>query len=103
MSTTLFTNAAVLDVAAGRLLERQSVLVEDDRIQSVGTDVSAPGATNVDLRGRTLMPGLVDCHVHVTAASADLGQVVDVSPTYMTAHAVRILRDMLRRGFTTVR
>jgi imidazolonepropionase-like amidohydrolase len=103
MSTTLFTNAAVLDVAAGRLLEGQSVLVEDERIRGVGTDISAPGATTVDLRGRTLMPGLVDCHVHVTAASADLAQVGEWSPTYVAAHAVGILRNMLRRGFTTVR
>lgn len=104
MPATLFTNAAVLDVTAGQLVPAQSVLVENDRIANVGTDVSAPEyATIVDLRGKTLMPGLIDCHVHVTAATADLAQIVDWSPTYLAAQAAAMMRDMLRRGFTTVR
>jgi imidazolonepropionase-like amidohydrolase len=49
------------------------------------------------------MPGLVDCHVHVTAASAHLAQIEEWSPMYLAAHAGAIARDMLQRGFTTVR
>jgi imidazolonepropionase-like amidohydrolase len=49
------------------------------------------------------MPGLIDSHVHVIAASADLAQVADWSPMYVAAHAAGLLKDMLSRGFTTVR
>ncbi|HEV7663765.1 MAG TPA: amidohydrolase family protein, partial [Chloroflexota bacterium] len=49
------------------------------------------------------LPGLIDCHVHVTAATADLSELAEWSPTYVAAHAQSILRGMLERGFTTVR
>jgi imidazolonepropionase-like amidohydrolase len=51
----------------------------------------------------TLMPGLIDAHVHVTAVTADLAALTEWSPSYVTARAARVLADMLRRGFTTVR
>lgn len=104
MPATLFTNAAVLDVAAGRLATGQSVLVDGERIASVGSQVAPPeNARTVDLQGKTLMPGLIDCHVHVTAATADLAQIGDWSPMYLAGQAAAIMRDMLQRGFTTVR
>src|SRR5262249_4226818 len=102
MAATLFTNAAVLDLTAGQLVPGQSVLVQDERIAQIGADVAAAART-VALQGKPLMPGLIDCHVHVTAATADLAQIVDWSPTYLGAQASRIMRDMLQRGFTTVR
>ena len=49
------------------------------------------------------MPGLIDAHVHVTAATADLSAISTWPVSYVTAHAATILRDMLHRGFTTVR
>jgi imidazolonepropionase-like amidohydrolase len=105
MSATLFTNAAVLDVERGTLLPDRSVLVDGDRIAAVGTpaDVPAGDARILDVGGRTLLPGLIDCHVHVTAATAHLAQITEWSPFYLAAHAGVILRDMLQRGFTTVR
>ncbi len=49
------------------------------------------------------MPGLIDCHVHVTAGTAHLSELAEWSPLYVAAHASAILRGMLERGFTTVR
>ena len=49
------------------------------------------------------MPGLIDCHVHVIAGSANLAQNAAWPDSYVTAKSARILHDMLRRGFTTVR
>ena len=49
------------------------------------------------------MPGLIDAHVHVYAATADLGALEEWAPSYLTARAAGILRGMLDRGFTTVR
>jgi len=99
----LLQNASVLDADRGTLVPDQAVLVEGDRIADVGPSLTADAARVVDVRGRVLMPGLIDSHVHVIAASADLGQVADWSPMYVAAHAGAILKGMLARGFTTVR
>ena len=107
MAGLLFRHAAVLDVLAGELIANQRVLVRDGRIDRLGRMGARRGGAEdvevVDLAGRTLMPGLVDCHVHVTAASAHLAQIEEWSPMYLAAHAGAIARDMLQRGFTTVR
>ncbi len=98
-------NAAVLDPEAGSLAEGQAVVVEDGRVVEVApaAAVRAGDATVLDVGGRTVMPGLIDCHVHVNAATADLGALEEWSPAYLTARAAGILRGMLDRGFTTVR
>lgn len=105
MSGTLFTHAQVLDVERGELLPDQAVRVHGERIVEVGPlPAKTPEVDRiVDLRGKTLMPGLIDCHVHVTAATAHLSELAEWSPVYVAAHASAILRGMLERGFTTVR
>jgi imidazolonepropionase-like amidohydrolase len=101
----LLRDAAILDAEAGALVEGQAVLVDGDRIAEVGPTgtVRAGEATVLDARGMTVMPGLIDAHVHVTAATANLAEQDEWSPTYLTAQAAGILRGMLDRGFTTVR
>ncbi|GAA2268339.1 amidohydrolase family protein [Glycomyces scopariae] len=101
--TVLFTNAAVLDAAAGAVAPGRRVLVRGGEIAAVGTDVEAGDARVVDLGGKTLMPGLIDCHVHVNAHTADLSGLGDQSPAYVAVKAAIELREMLGRGFTTVR
>ena len=101
----LLTGAALLDPEAGTLSPDSWLLVEDGRIAAAGRGPApdAPGAETADLGGATLMPGLIDAHVHATAFSADLGAAMDSSPFYVAAYAASSLGDMLRRGFTTVR
>jgi imidazolonepropionase-like amidohydrolase len=100
----LFRHAAVLDAERGELVPDRSVLVAGDTIAEVGGhQISASGARVIDVRGMTLMPGLIDAHVHVTAVTADLSAMAEWSPTYVTARAGRVLAGMLERGFTTVR
>jgi imidazolonepropionase-like amidohydrolase len=68
MSEVLFTNLRLLDPRDESLKSNVTVLVRDNLIQEVtASDVSRRGATEIDLGGRVLMPGLIDCHVHVTA------------------------------------
>jgi len=103
-SHVLFRNATVLDPAGGELVPDQTILVEGERIVEVGgADVNARDARVFDLRGKTLMPGLIDAHVHVTAVTADLSAMAEWSPYYVAARAGDVLRGMLERGFTTVR
>ncbi|GAB3262716.1 metal-dependent hydrolase family protein [Arthrobacter pigmenti] len=101
------TNASVLDVERGNVTPGQSILIESGLISAVGaySDVErqAGGAPVLDAGGKVVMPGLIDGHVHVTAATADLGAMSEWSPNYVAAHSSRLLADMLRRGFTTVR
>jgi len=102
----LFENASILDPDAEHLVADQSVLIEDDRIVDVGGrgDVGTTEADRVvDVRGGVLMPGLIDCHVHVSAVTADLAQQSEWSPFYVAVRAVEVMRGMLERGFTTVR
>ena len=101
----LLDNAKILDVEAGEYTEGRRVLVCGDHILEVGgKDVSAPeGARVIDVGGRTLLPGLTDGHVHVTAVTADLAAQAEWSQTYVAARTVGVMRDMLHRGFTTVR
>lgn len=106
---TVFTNANVLDVVQGHILPNQQVIVKDGRIARVeasGTDAPearAEGANIMDLRGQTLMPGLIDAHVHVVAWTAKLRAMINTSPHYNALRAAQIMQDMLARGFTTVR
>jgi len=92
---------ALLDVAAGRLVPRPVVLIEGDRIAAVGTDLAIPpGVEVVDLGSATLLPGLIDCHTHLTTTYRFLvygGPMHDA----VTAHVHA--RETLEAGFTTVR
>lgn len=100
----LFVNATVLDVERAELHPDQRVLVVDGMIKEVGEgEVTHGHAETVDLHGAVLMPGLIDGHVHVTAANPDLSALPDLPPSYTSLYAARELNSMLHRGFTTVR
>jgi imidazolonepropionase-like amidohydrolase len=101
----LLTGATLLDLVAGERLPDRRLLLVDGEVAAVGgSEVTAPpGARTLDVGGRTVLPGLIDAHVHVTAATADLSAQAEWSPAYVTAHAVRLMGAMLDRGFTTVR
>jgi len=100
----IFANCAILDTLRGELLPGWHVLIEGDTIREVSDrPIKAAGAVVYDLAGRTLMPGLCDAHVHVTAILSDLARLDTLSPAYVTARAINVLEGMLHRGFTTVR
>ncbi len=104
MQAIVFTNCSLLDTTNGQLLPDHHVLVEGSHIKEVSDrPLKAGTAITIDLAGRTLMPGLCDAHVHVTAVEADFAKIERMSPAYITARAAQILREMLSRGFTTVR
>ena len=100
----LFRNARLLDGREDGALDDYDVLLEDGLIREVTAErLSTAGATVVDLAGKTLMPGLIDCHVHVVAGSANLAANAELPNTLVSLRAARIMHDMLMRGFTTVR
>ena len=107
MSGLIVTNAQLLDTAAGELRPGASVRVEADRIVEVAEDgatLSRPDDIHViDAAGRTLMPGLIDAHVHAAITTMDLNAMARRPLTRIGIETKRVLERMLRRGFTTVR
>ena len=100
----VFKNFAMLDPAHGELRGGHQLLVEGDRIKEVSVKpIKAAKATVVDCRGQTLMPGLIDCHVHVIHSEVNIRFLEAMPLTLLTARASVRLRAMLDRGFTTVR
>jgi imidazolonepropionase-like amidohydrolase len=104
MSSVVFANGAVLDGTSKVRREDHHVLVEGDRIKEVSDrPIKSAGAETIDLAGRTLMPGLIDAHVHAIAVDAALARLAEQPMTLVSLQAGRVLEGMLARGFTTVR
>jgi len=104
MAATIFANAAVLDGTRKERREGYHVLVEDDRIKEVADrPVTCAGAEIIDVAGRTLMPGLIDAHVHVIAVDAALARLAEQPLTLTSLQAARVMEGMLARGFTSIR
>jgi len=103
--TVVLHAARVLDVEAGRMIAPGEVLVEGDRIREVGATVRHPaGAETIDLGDRTLLPGLIDAHVHLFLhpGAEDL-QTVEESVPQRTLIAVLAAKEDLMAGFTAER
>jgi len=97
--------ARLLDIKGGRLVKPGEVLVQGERIVEVGSSVKRPaGAEVIDLGDRTLLPGLIDAHVHLFLhpGAEDL-QTVQESVPQRTIMAVLAARDDLMAGFTAER
>ncbi|TDP61264.1 metal-dependent hydrolase family protein [Roseateles toxinivorans] len=104
MASFLFTNAALLDPLKPDLLEGHSVLIEDGLVKEVSDrPLKSAAARTIDLKGKTLMPGLIDLHVHTIAIQYNLPGQVTLPNVFVTLKALPVLQGMLRRGFTTVR
>jgi imidazolonepropionase-like amidohydrolase len=103
MQTILLKNGHIVDGTAAEKSAPVDVVLDNGRVVEIGPNLTSPSAERIDLKGRTLMPGLIDCHVHVTAALADLGANARLPDSLVTARALVLMRNMLARGFTTVR
>jgi imidazolonepropionase-like amidohydrolase len=103
MTAIIFENARIVDGTADRPSEPVQVLVEGGSIREVEKNIASASAQRINLSGKTLMPGLIDAHVHVVASTADLGQNGMLPDALVTVRAFKIMGEMLARGFTTVR
>lgn len=107
MSATLFTKVNVFDGASTKLHKGMSVLVDGGKITAIGTgDLKVPkSATVIDGGGRTLMPGLIDNHVHIFMMGSSEKDLMESAsdPSKLFATAATEAKNMLFRGFTSVR
>jgi imidazolonepropionase-like amidohydrolase len=107
-AATIVTADRMLDVTTGRYVDHPAILIGDDgRIQMIGNlaAMTVPeGTKQIDLPGRTLIPGLIDMHVHIDSP-ADIGgyRGLEFTDSFWGMTAVSNARAMLDAGFTTVR
>jgi imidazolonepropionase-like amidohydrolase len=99
--------ARFLDVKTGRTLTDQAIVIENDRVVSVGPAAQAkvpPGATRIDLPNLTVLPGLIDAHTHLTMDPYHFGYSgLGISVPRSALMGARNARVTLEAGFTTVR
>jgi imidazolonepropionase-like amidohydrolase len=97
----LITNAHLLEPATGTITEGW-LEIAGGRIVDTG-EGTAPSDGDLDAAGATVLPGLIDAHVHLLLTSLDPQDTASWSAGYATVRALREAERMLRRGFTTVR
>jgi imidazolonepropionase-like amidohydrolase len=104
MSITTFINARIFDGVQSQYLDDSAVTIDGNRIVELGRvrSTSMPGET-IDVRGGTLMPGLIDAHCHILGSSLKITEVESQPLTYVAQYAARMLQHALDCGFTTVR
>lgn len=104
MTRVVFRNALLFDSRRGVMRRSATLVVEGERVAHVAFEpLQVEDAQVFDLNGKALLPGLIDCHVHVTAVHHDTLQLAQQPPSLITAQSKDVLAGMLARGFTTVR
>ncbi len=97
----------LLDVKTGNTLSGQAIVIEDDKIVSVGPAADAklaPGTETIDLPSATVLPGLIDAHTHLTVDTNQIGyQALGISVPRAALTGAKNARITLEAGFTTVR
>lgn len=104
--TVVVTAARMIDVASGRVVDRPQVVITDGRITAVGHqgDAVPADARRIDLGARTLLPGLIDMHVHLTADPTISGyRGLEFTDNFWTVVGVANAKKTVEAGFTTVR
>jgi imidazolonepropionase-like amidohydrolase len=94
----------LLDVKTGKTLSNQTIVIQGDKIASVGSDAQIPaGAEVVDLSNATVLPGLIDAHTHLTMTTNFGYSTLAISIPREALDGARNARVTLEAGFTTVR
>lgn len=106
MSVRAIRGATLIDGTGKDPVRNVTVLVEEGRIAAVGSDsqIHVPAeAVVMDAGGLTLLPGLIDCHVHVMSSGFNLMRTISTPPTFKLLQSIPNLQATLQAGFTTVR
>lgn len=104
MASLLLKNGLIFDGHHPDLIADQFVFIEDDRITAVSDTL--PDTTidqEIDVAGKVIMPGLIDCHFHAYACEVDLSSIETLPASYVAQRGRHFMENALKRGFTTVR
>ncbi|KAJ5120476.1 Amidohydrolase 1 [Penicillium bovifimosum] len=106
-----FVNATIIDPVQGQLIKNATIRISDGKIIQIVTDGSATSLEDIteeniiDLTGKYLCPGLIDCHVHIAVVpgEVDLRAYRDMTERTSLLRQPHVLKTMLERGFTSIR
>ncbi|PTP15417.1 amidohydrolase family protein [Vibrio sp. 10N.286.51.C3] len=98
----LITNANVFNGVDNNLIKNVSILIEDNLITQIGEVDTTLADEIIDAQGGTVMPGLIDAHVHITL-SAPFNVIDTMTREEVAIRSAKISEEMLMRGFTTIR
>ncbi|KHN97241.1 Amidohydrolase 1 [Metarhizium album ARSEF 1941] len=105
--TYILQNANIVDSASGSIHKGQTIKLDQGVITAVGQDVPpSSGDVLVDVSGKFICPGLIDCHVHLTSVAGDGSLSAGISASEPAVSYFRqpfLCNQMLSRGFTSVR
>ena len=102
--TTAITNATLIDGTSADPVRNATIIIDDERITQIGAGVAAPrDAEVIDAGGCTVMPGMIDCHVHMLYHPASLQERLLTPPTLQMFLGARNARETLDAGVTSVR
>lgn len=104
--TYALVGGRLIDGLGGEPVANAAVVVERGRIVAAGLAdrITLPkDATRIDASGLTVLPGMIDCHVHATYRARDMRQHLLNSPTYNVLRSTSIMAETLECGVTTVR
>src|ERR1043166_10019364 len=104
MTPLLVKNARICDGTSADCAEGMYLRVADGLIRDVSArTITDKDARVIDVGGHTLMPGLIDAHMHAYCSDVSMQKIEAIGEPYRAAHAVRMLDHALDCGFTTVR
>ena len=102
--TTAIINGTLIDGTGADPIPNATVIIEGERIERAGAGIDAPrGAQVIDAGGRTVMPGLIDCHVHLYGRVTHLQERLLTPPSLSLLYGARNAERTLDAGITSVR
>ncbi|MCL1067417.1 amidohydrolase family protein [Shewanella olleyana] len=99
----LFENVRIFDGVSNELTEKRDVLVTNNKIVKIAEDLPPNDAQIINGTGLTMMPGLIDTHIHMSFASISQMALVGGDAGFAQIYSTRDAKDVLLRGFTSVR
>ncbi|WP_422934629.1 amidohydrolase family protein [Sinomonas sp. P47F7] len=103
-SAIVLRDARILDPETGDVGTPRTIVTRGGLVEEISVSTrTVPDSAEISLAGLTVLPGLIDAHVHVTQASGDFGEILSWTPSYHAARSALVMHEMLLRGFTMVR
>ncbi|MDQ4504017.1 amidohydrolase family protein [Sinomonas sp. ASV322] len=103
-AAVVLRDARILGPETGDVGPPRTIVTRGGLVDEISASTrTVPDSVEISLAGLTVLPGLIDAHVHVTQASGDFGEILSWTPSYHAARTGLVMHEMLLRGFTMVR